>query len=420
MKTGFILIAITFILSVSLNAQRNCSTYTYNKESVMNNAALAANEKAIESFIQQQLSSRISAETINQGIESSIIKIPVVVHILYHFPEEKISDELVHQQIAVLNECFRRKNADSTNTPARFKSVAADCEIEFKLATSDPRKRNTTGIIKKYTPIIEWEAKDDMKFSTKMGDDAWNSKSYLNIWVCNLDNVAGYSSLPGGPADKDGIVIDFAAFGLNPNSSTYNLGKTAVHEVGHWLGLKHLWGDEFCGDDGIADTPKQSGYNVDCPTGVLISCNNGPNGDMYMNYMDFTSDACLNLFTIGQKARMQTMFSAGGPRNSILSSKGLDMPLIFESPLPEEDPRWLEVKLYPNPASNKLMLDLAYDIRWIGKIIQVTNLNGQVIMNVTVTSKNQQIDISKLAPGMYFLAAKKDDGESMKKRFIKL
>jgi hypothetical protein len=117
---------------------------------------------------------------------------------------------------------------------------------------------------------------------------------------------------------------------------------------------------------------------------------------------------------------MHAMFAASGPRNSILSSKGLDIPLIFESPIPEEDPKWLEVKLYPNPATNQLTLDLAYDTRWIGKIIQVTNLNGQVLMNVIVTSKNQQIDISKLAPGMYFLAAKKDDGESMKKRFIKL
>jgi len=224
----------------------------------------------------------------------------------------------------------------------------------------------------------------------------------------------------GGTKENEGIVLDFNAFDLNGTSAVSNLGKTAVHEVGHWLGLKHLWGDEYCGDDGIADTPKQSGNNVSCPSGVLISCGNGPNGDMYMNYMDFTNDDCINMFTLGQKARMLSLFNPGAVRNSLLTSKGLDAPIIFESPVPEEDPRWLEVKMYPNPATSELILDLAYDIRWIGKIIYIYNLHGQLIMNVSITSKIQRIDITKLQPGIYFLAAKKDDGESMKKRFTKL
>ena len=139
-----------------------------------------------------------------------------------------------------------------------------------------------------------------------------------------------------------------------------------------------------------------------------------------MNYMDFTSDACMNLFTIGQKARMMTLFQPGGLRNSLLTSKGLDDPLFFESPVPVEDPKWLDVKLYPNPASTVLTLDLTYDIRWFGKIITITNLFGQVVMNVTITSKVQQINITNLSPGLYFLAAKKEDGESMKQRFVKL
>mgnify|MGYP006373243651 FL=1 len=259
-----------------------------------------------------------------------------------------------------------------------------------------------------------------MKYAAKMGTDAWDAKSYLNIWVCKLDNVSGYSSVIGGTTENDGIVLDFNAFDLNGTSAVSNLGKTAVHEVGHWLGLKHLWGDEYCGDDGIADTPKQSGNNVSCPSGVLISCGNGPNGDMYMNYMDFTNDDCINMFTLGQKARMLSLFNPGAVRNSLLTSKGLDAPIIFESPVPEEDPRWLEVKMYPNPATSELILDLAYDIRWIGKIIYIYNLHGQLIMNVSITSKIQRIDITKLQPGIYFLAAKKDDGESMKKRFTKL
>lgn len=417
MKAGFILILFTFVTIGCLKAQRNCVSKSYQLEAFAKDVALKNNVAAIESFIARQQNQNTTEAN---RIESTIIKIPVVVHILFHSPEQKLSDAVVQNQIKILNECFRRQNADTANVPARFKRLAADCEIEFQLATSDSKRRYTNGITRRYTPITEWEAKDDMKYAAKMGTDAWDTKSYLNIWVCKLDNVAGYSSVIGGAAENDGIVLDFGAFDTNGISAATNMGKTAVHEVGHWLGLKHLWGDDYCGDDGIADTPKQSGYNVGCPSGVLISCGNGTNGDMYMNYMDFTNDACINMFTLGQKARMLSLFNAGGVRNSLVTSKGLDAPLIFESPLPEEDPKWLEVKMYPNPATTELILDLAYDIRWTGKIISIFNLNGQLIMNVTVTSKIQHIDISKLPAGMYILAAKKDDGESIKKRFTKL
>jgi hypothetical protein len=345
----------------------------------------------------------------------------VVVHILYHQPLENVSDAQVNSQITALNRAFRRQNADTINTPARFKPYAADCEIEFQLATSDLKRKSTTGIIRKYTPVSLWEADDKMKLSSETGDDAWDAKSYLNIWVCNLDQVAGYSSTIGGPADKDGVVIGLNVFGsLNEGIGGYDMGKTGVHEVGHWLGLKHLWGDENCGDDGVDDTPKQAGYNIDCPSGIRITCGNGPNGDMYMDYMDFTSDACMNLFTQGQKARMRALFAPGGLRNSILSSAGLSTPLIFDSPLTNEAPKWLHPQLYPNPVSTVLTIDLSYDMRWIGKTITVTNLTGQVMMQVLITTQYQKIDISKLKPGMYFFNAKKEDGEFIEEKVIKL
>src|SRR6185436_7443681 len=121
-----------------------------------------------------------------------------------------------------------------------------------------------------------------------------------------------------------------------------------------WLSLKHLWGDTYCGDDGVGDTPKQAGYNIECPGVINITCGNGPYGDMYMNYMDLTNDACMNLFTQGQKARMRTLFDQGGPRSSLLVSKGLNPPLTSEIELPEEDPKWLHPQLYPNPATTQL------------------------------------------------------------------
>lgn len=416
MKAGLIFIFICLVFINRLTAQRSCSTAIYQEQELRSNPYLAKKVDEIEAFTLKQTSA-INNSVLRLG-EGNVITIPVVVHILYHQPYENISDEQVYNQIAALNRDFRRKSADTVNTPAIFKSLAADCEIEFKLAISDPKRKSTTGIIHKYTPTVYWQADDKMKFSIEMGDDAWDPKSYLNIWVCNLEQVAGYSSVPGGPENKDGIVIGYPVFGMNSGGS-FNMGRTAVHEVGHWLNLKHLWGDTNCGDDLVDDTPKQSGYNIGCPSNTRITCSNGPNGDMYMNYMDFVNDACMNLFTKGQKARMRALFASAGLRNSILSSTALSQPLIFEMPLPDESPKWLHPQLYPNPSTSEMTLDLAYDIRWIGKIINITNLQGQIVMQLVITSKTQKIDLRKLNPGMYFINAKKEDGAFIKQKFIK-
>jgi hypothetical protein len=416
MKTKLIIALIVLGITSGATAQRNCVTADYQQRELQKTPGLSANLNAIEKFTQQQI---ISA---NQSREAQgiVIKIPVVVHVLYHLPHQNISDAQIHSQIAALNRDFRRRAADTSNTPAVFRSLAADVEIEFQLAISDPMRRYTTGIIRKYTPINEWDANDKMKFSSETGSDAWDTKQYLNIWVCSLDQVVGYSSVPGGPDNVDGVVIAYNAFGTINTMAGYNMGKTAVHEIGHWLNLKHLWGDSDCGDDLVGDTPKQSTYTVGCPSGTRISCSNAPYGNMYTNYMDFTEDACMNLFTHGQKARMRAMFAAGGPRNKILTSVGLSTPLIFESPLPEEPPKWLHAKFFPNPATTQITLDMSYDVRWVGKSISVSNLQGQTVMQVVVTSKVQTIDISRLQPGMYFFAAKREDGERFKGKFIKL
>jgi len=411
----YVLLVGTIIFSFGQTlAQRACVSADYLQNSLRSNPSLASQADRIENFIQQQV-----AAAANARLEGITYKIPVVVHVLYHLSEENIDTEKIFSQIEMLNKCFRRTNPDTANTPAVFKSRGADCEIEFQLATSDPAKKSTNGIIRKYTPIGEWQADDQMKFSSKMGDDAWDAKNYLNIWVCNLRKVAGYSSIPGDSPEKDGVVVDYSMFGPN-GVSGYELGRTAVHEVGHWLGLKHIWGDAPCGNDYVDDTPTQSGYNIGCPSGVHISCGNAPYGDMYSNYMDYTNDACVNLFTEGQKARMRALFAPGGARNSILTSYGLNPPLINEAPLPEQPPKWLHPQLYPNPATNELTLDIAYDVRWIGKMVSVINMNGQQVMQIQIASRSQKIDISKLIPGIYFISTKKEDGSYIKQKFIKM
>lgn len=398
-----------------LFAQKNCNSHTYRQQRLKENQSLASELGRIDQFVQQYISDAGASR-----VEETTIRIPVVVHNLYHFPNEKVTDADVQSQITALNACFRRRNADSIKTPAFFRPLAADCNIEFYLAISDSRSRSTTGIIRKYTPVKSWEADDKMKFSAEMGDDAWDPRSYLNIWVCNLNRVAGYASVPGDAPAKDGVVIGLGAFGTINVFAGYEMGKTAVHEVAHWLGLKHLWGDQYCGDDGIADTPRQAGFNIECPNVINVTCGNGPYGDMYMNYMDLTSDACMNLFTQGQKSAMRALFAPGGARHTLLTSKGLNPPLISEIPLPEEDPKWLEPRLYPNPANGSVTLDLAYDPRWTGRTLQVYNLQGQTVMTMVIPSRTFRIDLSTLQAGIYFLAAKKEDGESIRIKFVRM
>jgi len=408
MKAGRILILIIGLLSFSrVTAQLGCVTTEHTRLQVINDPLQANAIQQAETFIRQVLASPTTAR-----LENGIIRIPVVIHNLYHTTDQKITDEQAVAQLELLNKAFRRQNADTVKTPAVFKSVAADCEIEFHLATSDPLKRSTSGIIRKYTPVTTWIMDDKMKSSATMGADPWDSRLYLNIWVCPMEKFAGYSSMPGSDAKLDGIVIGLSAFGAGQ--------KTLIHEAGHWMGLKHIWGDEYCGDDGVDDTPKQASYTVGCPTTARVTCGNGPLGDMYNNYMDFTNDGCMNLFTKGQKARMQAVFAPGAARNSLLSSAGLDKPLIYESALPEEDPRWLQVKMYPNPVTTTLFIDFSYDVRWLGKTIFISNLVGQSVNNVTISSKIQAIDVTNFKPGIYFLAAKNDQGVSMKLKFIKL
>jgi hypothetical protein len=415
-----IVLSLTLTFITCLQAQDKCYSYTYRQTIIQQDPAKADQVNGVERFISERIAAAKTGREMAR-LDGITIKIPVVVHILYHSPAEKISDAQVISQINALNLYFRRRNADTSSAPAYFRALGADCEIEFQLAISDPRKRATNGITRKYTPITKWGADDKVKFSSETGTDAWDTKSYLNIWVCNLDKFAGYASFPGGEEKKDGLVISYSVFGTNGAASGYSMGKTAVHEIGHWLGLKHTWGDDYCGDDGVDDTPKQASYTIGCPNTIRITCSNAPYGDMYMNYMDLTNDACINLFTKGQKARMRALFEPGGARSSLLVSKGLDIPLFQDIPLPgEDDPKWLHPQLYPNPASAEVMLDLSYDFRWIGKTIFITNLQGQRVMNVVITSKNQRINVSKLQAGIYFLAAKKEDGESMKMKFVKL
>jgi hypothetical protein len=249
---------------------------------------------------------------------AGVTTIPVVVHVVWKTAAQNIADSQVHSQIDVLNRDFRDTNPDASNTPAVFAPLVADGRIQFELASSDPAGQATDGITRTNTSSDSFSDDDKVKSVASGGADPWPSEKYLNLWVCQLGGgLLGYAQFPGGPAATDGVVILHTGFGTNGTAvAPFNLGRSATHEIGHWLNLRHIWGDDgnACnGDDFVADTPNAAGPNFGKPTFPHVTCNNGPNGDLYMNYMDYSDDDSMFMFTQGQVARMQTSLDADRP-----------------------------------------------------------------------------------------------------------
>ncbi|MGN6533102.1 MAG: M43 family zinc metalloprotease, partial [Ginsengibacter sp.] len=366
----------------------------------------------------------ISQRTVSQKVASrdtlkdEVIIIPVVVHVLYNTPDQNISDAQIISQINSLNNDYRRLNADAVNTPAPFQNVAADVRIQFCLAKVDPNGYATSGIVRKYTKQKDFLNDDAVKFSSTGGDDAWDATKYLNLWVCNLFNLTlGYGVLPGSPLEKDGVVIKYNVFGTVGNVvAPYNKGRTATHEIGHWLGLKHLWGDSFCGDDSIADTPPQQAGNYGCSSFPHLSqCSVNSYGDMFMNYMDFSDDACMNMFTLGQKTKMRSLFALGGPRNSFLNSIVCDSSNAEAGPLPKPVDSELKITIYPNPFNNVIHVTTNQDKDVVGKVLKLYSITGKLYLTQTIETSNTIIKVNNLSSGMYILKIQGKNEEHVSK-----
>jgi len=258
-----------------------------------------------------------------------ITRIPVVVHVVWNTPAQNISDPQIASQIDVLNRDFRRANADVGTTPVPFLPLATDARIEFFLATSSPSGAPATGIERRQTSVTDFTSNDAVKSAASGGMDAWPAAHYLNIWVCPLaGGLLGYAQFPGGPDATDGVVIRHSAFGTNGTAAApFNLGRTATHEIGHWLNLNHIWGDDgtgCSGTDNVSDTPNQAGGNTGTPIFPHVSCSNGPHGDMFMNYMDYVDDRAMVMFSAGQVERMQACLD--GVRSTIGQGAGAIRP----------------------------------------------------------------------------------------------
>jgi PKD repeat protein len=307
------------------NAQQDkCGSVTYLHAQQQADPTLITRMQQIEQFTQNYIQNNANSNS------RAVVSIPVVFHVVYSSSAQNISDAKCQAQIDQLNLDYARLNADAANTPSAFASLAVNTNIQFCLAVRDPNGNSTTGVIHKSTTTTSFSTNDKVKYTAQGGDDAWPASSYLNIWTCNLSGgVLGYAQFPGGAAATDGVVVLYSSVGsvASPTSATpYNKGRTATHEVGHWLNLYHIWGDDggsCSGSDNVNDTPNQGSENYGCPSFPHTdNCSASSPGVMFMNYMDYTDDGCMNMFTQGQSTRMNALFSSGGARYSLLSSQG--------------------------------------------------------------------------------------------------
>lgn len=337
---------------------------------------------------------------------NTVVTIPVVIHLLYSDPSHNIPTSRTEAQMQILNEDFRKMNADTVNIPAVWAATMADCEIEFCLASFDPQGNPTDGILRIPTNVSPFIFGPDMKYDSTGGHDAWPSDQYLNIWVCDLVPNTGFAQFPGGNPETDGIVVGYRFFGPhnNPVFANNNQGRVATHEVGHWLGLRHIWGDDggtCSGTDFVSDTPDQTSFHSGCSTFPTVdSCSPNAPGTMFMNYMDYTADSCMNSFTQGQKDRMLSFLNTD--RAGLLTSSGCQVP-VHQSPACS-----IQSTIFPNPSSGSFTLELKQSSA-SPLTITVFDTRGQLVRNLKFEdfqSGQIPLDLSSAAPGVYLISVR--------------
>ncbi len=410
--TVFVALTTTFTFSQDLRTApiNRCASYEVYQQMLQNDPAFAKNQQSIEQFTKNFLArGGTAAMRMLQG--TPVYTIPVIVHVVYHTAAQNISDAQIQSQIDVLNKDYQKLNTDAGQVPSVWTNLVADCQIQFCLATKDPGNNPTTGIRRVSTTKASFSDNDAVKYTSKGGDDAWPSKDYLNLWVCKLGGgLLGYAQFPGGKAATDGVVITFNGFGTTGTAKApYNLGRSATHEIGHWLNLRHIWGDDgtkCTGSDLVGDTPNQAGQHFGCPKFPFVSCTNGPNGDMFMNYMDYTDDRCMFMFTNGQKDRMYATLVTGGAHHSVTIS-GKCASQVVSISKNAVIPNLLSVS--PNPvnagtAAVSFKLDKAAQVQLIisdvyGNTVSFINAGNQVIGEHQIRPS----EVARLGNGVYVI-----------------
>ena len=374
--------------------------------SQQNNEAI---ERYTEGYVRPFLNNNIQPR--------AVARIPVVVHIVWESAFENISDAQIQSQIDALNRDFRKRN---TVNPV-FLRFAVDCEIEFCLAKRDTNNNATTGIVRRQTTFTNigstyFDTVSRRVFYTAQGgSNAWNPEKYLNIWVCAFSN--GFLGVASSPAKamirpkEDGIVVDYRAFGtVGSLRDGRQNGRIAVHEIGHYFNLLHIWGsDTTCvDDDEVEDTPRQAGPHEGCPTDLVGSC--GSTLDYFRNYMDYTNDDCMSFFTNGQKARMWA--SLNGFRSGLLTSNVCDPVNVVDTPKPKFD-------VYPNPAHSALYISINNWNANSYKQFKFMDGFGRTLLEKPIKNGDSlEIPIHALPNGLYFVSLNIDNQQFTKKIIV--
>jgi hypothetical protein len=413
------------------NGIKHCGTMEHYEMQKQQDPGLELRMAEIEKFTQEWIAKNIKNPS---GMSSAVIRIPTVVHVVYANSTQNVSDARVCNQIDRLNLDYRKNNAEATTAIPNiaFASIAADCNIEFCLATKDPQGNPTNGITRTSTTVASWSTNDAVKYTSQGGHDIWDRNKYLNLWVCNLGSgLLGYAQFPGGAAATDGVVVLYSS--LPGGAAPYGMGRTATHEVGHWLNLRHIWGDANCGNDQVTDTPPAEGphYSVNasgppsgCPTHPYHTnqCGAGtsPNGEMTMNYMDYTDDKCMYMFTTGQSQRMNATLN--GTRVSLLTSATSNCSTSTNYPNPpcvtsgvtETFNTSGALNIFPNPSTGEVFL--TYDLLNTMEL-KIYNAIGQAVLTrkITVPSRETKVDLNNNPDGIYLFEVKTPEGTITRK-----
>lgn len=396
-----------------------CATMHVFKESITKHhltSTFYSAERAAAKWLQE------NKEALTTKRTQAVIKIPVVVHVIYKNAAQNIADSNIFSQISVLNECFRKLNPNYVNTRNIFDSIGADVEIEFCLADKDPMGNATNGIIRKsapasasFDPLFGF---DFVKMPSKGGDTLWPPSQYLNIWTCDMslfsvEAVLGYAQFPGMAQQTDGVVIQYNYFGRYAKPKFF--GKTTVHEVGHWLGMRHIWADDAPGlsqpgtcdsTDFVGDTPNcksQSASNCDT---VINSCSNEDPywgsldpPDMVENYMDYSKDSCMTMFTKGQKARMYSFLNTDPIRLAITTSTAGCNTFAGVGEIKDFGNH---INIYPNPASDNVKIMIG-NISYSDFGYELFNAVGQLVSAGDISYLITEVNTSELQAGIYFI-----------------
>lgn len=437
MKLRLLFLSLVFLFSgfLTLTAQlRQCAANEMLEKAIQENPQLAFKlleiEKHTESFIHRKNFKKPDNPGGGNGggggggnpppppPSFTKVTIPVIVHVVYNTNAENITDAQINSQIQVLTKDFTASNSDyNSYVPAEYQGVKGNANIEFCLVQTIRVSTNRTS----------FGTNDDVKFTSRGGSDVVDPAHYLNVWVCDLSSgLLGYAQFPGGNSATDGIVCDYQAFGTTGTASApFHKGRTATHEVGHYLNLRHIWGDRRCGNDFVDDTPLHDGANYGCPAEGATSNCKGPVVEMWMNYMDYTDDPCMYIFSGLQTARMRALLDPSGSRYGLLTN-GCTAPATraitssLQNSMPAMEKFSGSFSVFPTISQGTVQYRIQADMPSTA-VISVFNSSGAQVFSENMVLNdginNRSFSTEKYGSGLYFVRLHQN-GKTETRKFL--